>query len=143
MGFYVHTSNVNLSVPAEHVDAAFQAVKELNKRDDLKTGGRYSGGKVVERWFAWMPADYDEVYKSLDEVFWALGFEDAHIDDDGRFVLGRYDDKTGAENHFLEAIAPFVVDGSYVEWVGEDGSMWRFLFRRGEMLVEEGMVVYG
>jgi hypothetical protein len=39
--------------------------------------------------------------------------------------LDSYDNKSGQEELFLAAVAPFVRPGSFVEWVGEDSTMWR------------------
>jgi len=40
---------------------------------------------------------------------------------------------TSAEKDLFEALAPYVVDGSYLEWNGEDGTKWRFVFTNGKM----------
>ena len=56
--------------------------------------------------------------------------------------LEAYDSKAGAEDHFLEAVAPFVTPGSYIEWRGEDDTMWRQDFDGQYMNVKEGRVVF-
>lgn len=152
MGYYVTLTDADWGIPEEKWDAAFQALVELNKRDDLKTGGRWSGGKRVEKWFAWMDTDYPE--KALAEyeekklphplvwVFQELGFDWETGLDDEEFRLTYYDSKAGGEDHFLAAVAPFVRPGSYLEWRGEDGEMWRQEFDGEIYVTKEGRVVY-
>lgn len=127
MGYNVMITGADFTIPEENLPAAFEAMKALNKRDDLKTGGAYSGGKQTEIWFAWMSPNYDETCKDAAAIFEELGFEVVEDTVDGRQVLRieGYDSKTGAEDHFLAAVAPFVTPGSYLEWEGEDGSRWR------------------
>lgn len=150
MGYYVSTMNADFRIPAENLDKAYDALCALNARDELKTGG---GGREVKpddsqsvandptRWFSWMPWNYDEVYTTADEILNALGFE-TYKEDNGDVTILYYDSKMGAEEHFLRALAPFVTDGSYVEWRGEDGSMWRQEFGNGEMTELEGEIVW-
>ena len=77
-----------------------------------------------------MPANYPAVCKDFLSILKELGFE-YDLDDGGNLGLVHYNNKTGAEGHFFEAIAPFVQDGSFIEWRGEDGCEWRWLFTNG------------
>lgn len=151
MGYYVTLIGADFGIPEKNWDAAFAAVCELNEHDELKTGG-----SVNEKWFAWMDADYPT--KALEEwqqrklphplawVFQELGFDweiapELHVEGD-EFGLRGYDQKTGAEDDFLEAVAPFVRPGSYLEWRGEEGEMWRQEFDGEKLVTKEGRVVY-
>jgi len=114
--------------------------------DELKTGG--DGTNV---WFAWMDANYPE--QALHDweqlrfphplvfVLQQLGF-DWELGTDECLCLTHYDSKSGAEDLFLEAVAPFVQAGSYLEWRGEDGSMWLQEFDGKSMSTKEGKTVY-
>ena len=53
-------------------------------------------------------------------------------------MLGYYNSKTGQEDLFLDRIAPFVQEGSYAIWKGEDNSFWKWEFTDGKMLVIPG-----
>jgi len=35
-------------------------------------------------------------------------------------------------DEMCKQIAPYVEDGSYIEMSGEDGAMWRWVFKHGE-----------
>jgi hypothetical protein len=132
MGYNVSITGADFTITEDKLPAAFEAMKALNKRDELKTGGAWgqlpdgSYGQT-EVWFAWMPANYDETCKDAAAIFEELGFdvEDDSVDGVQVLRLTGYDSKTGAENVFLEAVAPFVTPGSYLEWEGEDGDRWR------------------
>ena len=62
MGYYV-TGEGSITIPAENLDAAYDALVELNRRDDLKTGGRY-GGEPTSK-----PANSASVSDSPDKWF--------------------------------------------------------------------------
>jgi len=143
MGYYVSITNQNFFVPKENFDAAYKAMCALNDRDDLKSGGSWGGNGITSdsprpegmtyhpaKWFSWMPANYPAVCKDFLSILKEMGFE-YDLDDSGNLGLVHYDNKTGAEGHFFEAIAPFVQDGSFIEWRGEDGSEYRWLFTNG------------
>lgn len=143
MGYFVNITNQNFFVPKENFDAAYKAMCALNDRDDLKSGGSWGGNGITSdnprpegmtyhpaKWFSWMPANYPAVCKDFLSILKEMGFE-YDLDDSGNLGLVHYDNKTGAEGHFFEAIAPFVQDGSFIEWRGEDGSEYRWLFTNG------------
>ena len=143
MGYFANITNQNFFVPKENFDAAYKAMCALNDRDDLKSGGSWGGDGITSdsprpegmtyhpaKWFSWMPANYPAVCKDFLSILKELGFE-YDLDDSGNLGLVHYDNKTGAEGHFFEAIAPFVQDGSFIEWRGEDGGEYRWLFTNG------------
>jgi hypothetical protein len=145
MGYNVMTIGGDVTIAADKLEPAFEALKALNKRDDLKTGGSYGAlpdgtyGQT-ERWFAWMPVDYDKTAKDAREIFEMLGFNVE--EDDKGLHISDYDDKSGAEDTFLEAVAPFVTAGSYLEWEGEDGEHWRQDFDGTTVTTRHGRIVY-
>jgi hypothetical protein len=119
MGYFVQTTNNDITIKKEHFVKCYEAMCALNDRDDLKSGGSYGGDGVDARsprpegmdhhpakWFAWMPADYPN----------------------GDLFAIYYDNKTGSEDHFFSAIAKYVEKDSVVDWRGEDGAEWRWLF---------------
>ena len=147
MGYSVETLGVDFLIPTENLEAAFTALKELNKRDDLK-GGRAAGTRpdgsygIIERYFAWMPANYDETCKDAEEVFNELGFQTS-VDNEGLRVEWWIDNSSrGDEEHFFEAVAPFVKPGSYIEWEGEDYQRWRWDFDGKTMTEKTGTITW-
>jgi hypothetical protein len=139
MGYYVNTEDINITVPKDLLAPAYQAVLAMNEHDDLKRGGSYGPGNERKAWFSWMPQDLSTL-ADLKEVLETLGFEDTDYNESGDLVLGSYSNKTGQEDLFLDAIAPFVQEGSYAIWKGEDDSYYKWEFDDGKMLVIPGEV---
>lgn len=79
---------------------------------------------------------------TLEEAMAAWGWQ---LDDVGN---GKYDIECLGNNlcddrQLFDAIAPFVVAGSFIEMSGEDGTLWRWYFD-GEQCEEQlGHVVFG
>lgn len=123
MGYYITLEDADFFIP--ETPEVLQVLKDLNTNtpDNLKRGGSYTAGQRVAAWFSWMPENYHETVTSAREVFQLLGFECDNVGD-GFFLL-HYDSKAGQEDVFLNAVAPYVRDGSYLEWRGEDGAFWR------------------
>lgn len=152
MGYYA-TATGSVIVPAANIDAAYDALVELNACEDLKLGGRWGGAPAVkpadsasvaaspDKWFSWMQWNYDEVETSAQDIIKSLGFEVDELPDGG-FEVYAYDSKVGSEKHFMEALAPFVEDGSEMAWTGEDNEMWRWLFTNGEMIEQSAVITW-
>ena len=134
MGYYVTTEDINISIPKDLLEPAYKAVLAMNENDELKRGG--SHGAERKFWFSWMPEDLSTL-TDLKEVLETLGFE-TYYTDAGNLSLGHYDSKTGQEDLFLDAIAPFVQEMSYAIWKGEDNSFYKWEFNDGKMLVIPG-----
>lgn len=124
MGYYVTIIDADFTIPRDKVDDAFEVLCALNQRDELKGGYHYFRGEVVERYFKWMPADYDKTATSLADVLDMLGF-DIETGDDGAVSIVGYDNKGGDEPHFIEALAPYATPGSFLNWEGEERELWR------------------
>lgn len=141
MGYNVMLTNADFRIDKDKLDAAYQAMCELNKHDELKTGGSYGPGGKTEAWFAWMDPNYPETCQSAEEIFHELGFETA-TDGNGTLSLEAYDSKAGAEDLFLSAAGPFTRPGSFVEWEGEDGERWRTDYSGEDARTRTGRIVW-
>lgn len=136
MGYFISTIDACFVLERENYGKAFRAVCELNARDELKTGGRHPATEVKPEdskslgnpnvWFAWMPWDYDVTCSGIVEVFETLGFD--VIEDVRGISCLWYDGKSGAEEVFFEAVAPYVKEGSSITLQGEDGALIRYSF---------------
>jgi len=123
MGYYVQIVESNYTIPVENLDQAYKAMCELNSHDDLKRGGSWDGGKTTAVWFAWMEENYPETCSTAKQIFEQIGFE-VDVLEDGSLVLANYDNKTGQEDLFLEAVRPFATAGGGILWEGEDRDRW-------------------
>jgi hypothetical protein len=147
MGYYTQTTDSHIEIPEKNLDAAYAALCELNNHNELKRGGSYPGLTDApedkprkDKWFSWMDWNYHETCKSVKEILEALGFECEQSD--GTLNVYGYDNKTGDENVFFHTLAPFIPDGQYIEWRGEDGYMYRWEFENGKMLEKEAVITW-
>ena len=137
MGYYVKITKARATMPSENVAEALKRLHELNKRDDLKTGGSFGpNGTTDERWFAWMPANYDQTTESAAQILEMVGYEVEKFVDESFSILD-YDSKTGCEATFIWAIADLFAPGSFIEWKGEElGHEYRWEFGGGQRMIE-------
>ena len=133
MGYYVNISASNIKIKAENKQAAYDAVCAINdpKYNHLKNGGSH-GPDGRTYWYSWMPENYPEQTETLEDVLELLGFELGY-DMDGSIIELGYDNKTGNEDVFFLAMAPYVEAGSYIMWRGEDGATWAWEFLHDTM----------
>lgn len=145
MGYYV-TYEGEITFPSDREDEIVAALKALNHRHDLKTGGRSprSGDPYEDYWFSWLPSRYheDDLLQTVEDVLRLLGFDDfyAEIAGDQTTLTVTYDSKMGSEDVFLNEISKFGEVDLYV--TGEDGDKWRYLTKDGELLSYNGYVSY-
>lgn len=151
MGYYVTMTASNLRVPLRHEFVAVDTLKRLNWRNELKHGGCYRpgaepipAGPHPDIWFSWMPWNYHELYDRLQPLLECVGF--FVQSEDGYLEIVGYDDKTGCENVFLQALAPFFDRTSgepSSEWSGEDNRAWRVTYADHGMEVQQAYQVWG
>ena len=148
MGYYVTLDKCDIHIDAENHEAAYRALCKLNWQNNLKGGGRsprpdpLPEGPNEYQWFSWMAWDYHEQCKDLEAILAELGFE-AITDSDGNITYLTYDSKTGDEEYFFDALAPYIRAESTMDWSGEDGVHWRWYFDGRTMHTLEGRIVYG
>ena len=147
MGYYVHITDADWYIPTDKQDAAYKAVCALNERNDLKRGGTYPRPEGLEQttgandhlWFAWMDAYYPDTCPNLHAVLEQVGFDLEELDE-GLAIRG-YNNKSGQEELFLSALAPFAesiyADEPLINWMGEEGEMWQDAARDGKMFQQQ------
>ena len=138
MGYYV-SGNGELRIKKENLDKAHEALMALQDAPPKsKRGGSYSANER-RFWYSWMPEDL-RTLTDTKAVFAELGFE-VLDDENGDLLILCYDNKTGQEDVFFAAAAPFIEDGDY-EWTGEDGEFWKWQFTDGKMFLLSGQRIY-
>ena len=81
-----------------------------------------------------LPNELVSLGKDTFENFWC---DENSIDFGG---YDRYDEDPVYE--FLTKVAPYTTSGE-IEYKGEDGNLWRFIFEDGEWKEEDGRIIYG
>jgi hypothetical protein len=151
MGYNVSSGSNKIFIDGNDLRMLHKALCELNQHDEWKSGGAY-GGEHDSRsprpegfdyhpglWYAWMKSDYHHHLHNAVAVLEAVGF-DVTQNEFGDIIGLHYDNKTGCEDVFLNACAPFVRSGSYIEFMGEDGDAWRYKFVKGVMYVQRAKI---
>jgi hypothetical protein len=153
MGYYVQVTNADVFMSKDNFDKAYQAAIALNQQDDLKSGGGWTDELKSSdprpegfdyhpsRWFSWVDADYHITCKTLDDVLKEFRFETMY-DNDGNLINLHFDCKVGDEVFLLTAIAPYFKDGSSLEWRGEEGETWKYIFENGKIREQQGVIVW-
>lgn len=132
MGTYVQLLQADWRIP--ETEEVLAKLKEMPRKfHGLKRGGSSNGGS----WFSWMSDASILGAESVKEVFELLGFT-VNSDDPNFVDLVEYDNKTGQEDLFLAVVAPFVAEGSYMDWRVEDDSLYRFTVVNNAMHVGDG-----
>lgn len=76
---------------------------------------------------------FENVEKSLEDHFFDYDFE-VYFDSDGNVEdVVFVGEKITGQYEFLAAMVPYVQEGSYLEFVGEDYAMWRWVYRNGKL----------
>ncbi len=119
MGYYVQLVEADFTIP--ETQEVLDALRAMPKK--YKEYQR--GGDGTERWFAWMPDAELENAVSVKAVFESVGFDTKDYGN-GTFCLDGFDNKTSQEEMYLAVVAPFVAKGSYTQWRGEDGELYRY-----------------
>lgn len=140
MGYYVN-GNGELRIKNANLPAAYEALMALQDApDENKHGGSWDASGKTHSWYSWMPEDLRTI-PTVQDVFRELGFEVEVEGESGDVLIGNYDSKSGQEEVFLAAAAPFIEDGEY-EWVGEDNEFWKWSFHGGKMFHLQGTRAY-
>lgn len=142
MGYYMDQRGYNFIILAKNKEAALNAIKALADYPDKMSGGQYKGGKTEEKWYSWVSTEDFVNAKTLQEAMeaWGWGLQEER----GGDVIGiNFNGEKLLDDAILfAAIAPFVQDGSYIHMEGEDGFIWRWLFKDGQMEEQSGRVVF-
>jgi hypothetical protein len=123
MGYNIVQHDSSFFIFKENVDATIKAIKDLAGKETIPATTDY-------------PAHYSFVHPHFStsnnfETLMRHWHFDLEQDDDGNYnQISFFGEKSGDEFILLKAIAPYVEGGSYIEFHGEDGSMWRFIFDR-------------
>jgi len=157
MGYYVESEESIFHIKAANLDVAYKVMCRLNDNDAVKRGGGHYGADKVSpgdprpegmnhhpaKWFSWMDANYPETCLNFDSLMKELGFETTYDEATGDLIDIVYtNEKSGQQDLFLAALAPFVEVGSYIIWRDNEGDRWKNVFAGGVMTTKKGRVVY-
>lgn len=144
MGYYIHITDCNIRIPKNQFANACMHLEQIGFLTDTEhmTGGCMSG-ESRKHWYAWV--DMGELEHRIESgdlvgVLDLFGFETG-LDKESLENLF-FNSKSGNEEHLLRCLAPFFRDGDYIEWQGEEGERWRYVFENGKMDILHPTVIW-
>lgn len=147
MSYYVASSGF-LILPEDKEEEAYEALVNLNKRDDLKLHNpstqtkpenSFSVASDPNKYFYWMEWNYDEFLTDTQSILERLGFY-AESDGKGRIFIDEYSNRKGHEELFLASIAHLIEDNGEIRFESEDGTGWKWVISDGRMEVHTAVV---
>jgi hypothetical protein len=121
MGFRMAQNDSKFRIKAADTVPALRAIK------DLVTGGKS---------YAWVNAVTVQRCRHIIDAMKAWGWTLDESEEGDIVGITFSSEKAGDDHVLLQAIAPFVEAGSYIEMHGEEGTRWRWIFD-GVMCVEK------
>lgn len=100
--------------------------------------------KVVEAYHEWTGADgwQTQLTSNIEAVFNDQGFE-ISFDKNGNtewvdFLYEKYHEQSA----FIKMLAPWIENGSSIDFTGEDGAMWRISVFNHKFYETDGVVIF-
>ena len=121
MGYGMSSMEANFKIFKDDHEAALESIKALAGKETITD----SSGKH----FSWVETKEFLKARHIEDAFvawrWEVSFnEDGDIND-----ISFNGEKLGDDFILFEAISPFVVEGSYIQMLGENGYIWRWVFK--------------
>lgn len=136
MGYCINVDGWNFFIEAGKKADALAACKTLVERTELMGGGDNKGN----RWFSWVDTDTLRAAETLEDFMEEWRYTPS-VDENGNIEYLTFEgEKWGDETHLFKALGPYVRKDSYLEFRGEDGEMWRFIFD-GEKMIEQQAII--
>jgi len=133
MGYYVKISKSSLTIAASTKPSIYKVWCDLNdlKYNAQKRGGSWSSGGQASWNYSWMDEDYPSSCQTMEEILDMLGFEFT-VTEKGDIKDLKYENKTGQEQIFFKALAPYITRPALINWRGEDGARYSWIFGDGK-----------
>lgn len=122
MGYCMNLQKKNFKIKKENAENVVNALRDFAKGFKNQYGNR----------IMWVDKETlinsESIEESFDEIRYPLV-----IDSNGDYMINYFSgEKLGDDTEIFNAIAPYVEEGSYIEMLGEDGTIWRWIFKNGK-----------
>lgn len=120
MGYYFQITDQSFYIEPKYMGPAHQALLQFAAEREARSVCPRTG--IVETWG-----------KSFDTLISDFGYSVDTLASGGVNCIFLEHDKFCHDDEVLfEVIAPFVKEGSYIQFAGEDGLIWRYSFKNGK-----------
>ena len=135
MGYEVIQLPSRFRISSENKNLALNACMRLS--------GQETCGATGELHFAWVAPTSELIdSRSLEDYLVKWRWIPENDNSDSISDLRFSGQKLGDESLLFSTLAPFVEDDSAIVMVGEDGVLWRWLFRNGTVRKQLGQAVF-
>lgn len=118
MGYYIYTRESTARIKMENMDKALIAFKKWQDKNNRL--GFTSVSSILNA-------------KNLKELLEELRYDSKYDSESGDLLIIEFTgDKYGNELTIWQVLAPFVENDTYIEYKGEDGDVWRHIFKNGK-----------
>lgn len=131
MGYNIRMLEGCFKMKKENFEDALKALKSIFVPENMTCFDETEEG--IRPHFAWVTTEYVLASQTLDEALNHVSFCVKHDDNGDICNIDFTSYKYGDEEKFLRAIAPYVEDGSYLLFEGEDKATWRWVFNNGKL----------
>lgn len=133
----------SITIDSSKLDKLFLAVRMMLNENNIIQNGVLTNRNLSNRSYAWV--DSDDLRsacskKNLKMVFQCWGFSIEATKNTDEYIID-FDNKLGDEEIFMKRIAPFISRGE-IFWTGEDGAMWKYEYKEGQVRVFSAKIVY-
>ena len=142
MGYCMNLREADFKLKAGKEKLALQAIKGMVEKVDTHGGGFSSGPDGVTHHYSWINTsdlvNAKTFKEAMDAWRWNVQYDkDNQIED-----IWWEGEKLGDDCQLFDAIAPYVEEGSYIEMMGEDGSIWRWAFDGKKMIEQDAQITW-
>ena len=146
MGYQVHITNSGVRLSSKYFKEACDYLLSTSflEENDKMSGCSSENGKIVKRYYAWVDMDKLKIALEngdLPEVFSLFGFRLAK-DEEGNIIHLYYQQKSGDEQHLFDCLREYFDEGDFIQFQGEDGKKWKYVFYNTWMYFYEPIEVW-
>ena len=131
MGYCMSVIDSQFKIKKENFEIALESLKSAFVPENMNCYDYIDGKRYPH--FSWvntlsvLKSQY--LGKALEEIRYKPEYNDVGDICNVEFTGQKY----GSEKVFFAALAPYVEDGSYIAFEGEDGDTWKWQFSNGEV----------
>lgn len=131
MGYYMEMMDSNFGIKKENFENALKSLKSVFVPENMNCCD-YIGGKEYPH-FSWVDTKTVLESKTIGEALAEIRYAPKYNDNGDICNVEFTGQKYGSERVFFNALAPYVESGSYIDFEGEDGFEWEWLFENGKV----------
>lgn len=133
MGYYMDIIDRNFIIKKENFDKALFALKKVFIAENMSCRTYNKNDRIIEAHFSWVSTENVLKSKKLEKALQEIRYNPIY-DENGDICNVEFTgEKYGDEEIFFKALAPYVETNSYLEFLGEDESRWKWEFTNGNV----------